>query len=63
MANVPARIDSLPTNRPLVVICHHGARSRRVVDFLRSAGFDNAVNLDGGIEAWACEIDRSMRRY
>jgi rhodanese-related sulfurtransferase len=63
MANVPARIDTLPTNRPLVVICHHGARSLRVVDFLRNAGFDNAVNLDGGIEAWACEIDRSMRRY
>jgi rhodanese-related sulfurtransferase len=63
MANVPARIDSLPTNRPLVVVCHHGARSQRVVDFLRSAGFDDAVNLDGGIEAWACEIDRSMRRY
>jgi rhodanese-related sulfurtransferase len=63
MANVPARIDTLPTNRPLVIICHHGARSQRVVDFLRNAGFDNAVNLDGGIEAWACEIDRSMRRY
>jgi rhodanese-related sulfurtransferase len=63
MANVPARIDGLPTNRPLVVVCHHGARSQRVVDFLRNAGFDNAVNLDGGIEAWACEIDRSMRRY
>jgi rhodanese-related sulfurtransferase len=63
MANVPARIDDLPTHQPLVVICHHGARSQRVVDLLRSAGFDNAVNLDGGIEAWACEIDRSMRRY
>ena len=63
MANVPARIDTLPTNRPLVVICHRGARSQRVVDFLRNAGFDNAVNLDGGIEAWACEIDQSMRRY
>ena len=34
-----------------------------VVDFLRNAGFDNAINLNGGIEAWACEIDRSMRRY
>jgi rhodanese-related sulfurtransferase len=28
-----------------------------VVDFLRNAGFDNAVNLDGGIDAWACEVD------
>jgi rhodanese-related sulfurtransferase len=34
-----------------------------VVDFLRSAGFDNAINLNGGIEAWACEIDQSVRRY
>ena len=48
---------------PNVVICHHGARSQMVVDFLRNAGFDNAVNLDGGIDAWACEIDQSMRRY
>jgi rhodanese-related sulfurtransferase len=34
-----------------------------VVDFLRDAGFDNAVNLEGGIEAWAYEIDQSIRRY
>ncbi len=63
MTEIQARVDELPTNHPLVVVCHHGARSQMVVDFLRSAGFDNAVNLDGGIEAWACEIDQSMRRY
>jgi rhodanese-related sulfurtransferase len=34
-----------------------------VVDFLRGARFDNAVNLDGGIDAWACDIDQSMPRY
>jgi rhodanese-related sulfurtransferase len=63
MSDIPARIAELPTGRPLVVICHHGVRSRGVVGFLRNAGFDNAVNLDGGIEAWACEIDQSMPRY
>src|SRR5271154_3441953 len=63
MAEISARTDDLPTDQLLVVICHHGARSQMVVDFLRNAGFDNAVNLDGGIEAWACEIDRTMRRY
>jgi rhodanese-related sulfurtransferase len=57
------RADDLPTNQLLVVICHHGARSQMVVDFLRNAGFDNAVNLDGGIDAWACAVDQSMRRY
>ena len=63
MAAIPACTDDLPTKEPLVVICHHGARSQMVVDFLRDAGFDNAVNLDGGIDAWACEVDQSMRRY
>ena len=63
MAAIPACTDDLPTKETLVVICHHGARSQMVVDFLRDAGFDNAVNLDGGIDAWACEVDQSMRRY
>jgi rhodanese-related sulfurtransferase len=63
MAEVPARTEELPTDRPLVVVCHHGARSQMIVDFLRDAGFDNAVNLDGGIDARACDIDPSMPRY
>jgi rhodanese-related sulfurtransferase len=63
MAEIPARTNDLPTDRLLVVICHHGARSEMVVDFLRSAGFDNVVNLDGGIDAWACDVDQSMPRY
>ena len=62
-AEIPARTDDFPTDRLLVVICHHGARSQMVVDFLRGAGFDNAVNLDGGIDAWACDVDSSMPRY
>ena len=63
MAEISAQTENLPTDKLLVVICHHGARSQMVVDFLRSAGFDNAVNLEGGIDAWACEVDQSMRRY
>ena len=63
MVEIPAQTDKLPTDQLLVVICHHGARSQMVVDFLRSAGFDNAINLDGGIDAWACDIDQSMPRY
>jgi rhodanese-related sulfurtransferase len=37
MGEIPARADDLPTDQLLVVICHHGARSQMVVDFLRSA--------------------------
>ena len=63
MAEIPARVDDLPPSQPLVVLCHHGARSQMVIDFFREAGFDDPVNLEGGIEAWACEIDQSIRRY
>jgi rhodanese-related sulfurtransferase len=63
MAQISARTDDLPTDQLLVVLCHHGVRSQMVVDFLRNAGFDNAVNLDGGIDAWACDVDPSMPRY
>ena len=63
MAEVSARAEELPTDQLLVVVCHHGARSQMVVDFLRGAGFDNAVNLDGGIDAWACDIDQLLPRY
>jgi hypothetical protein len=47
-----------------VVICHHGGSVRwssTFSDFLRDAGFDNAGDLNGGIEAWARGIDRSRR--
>jgi rhodanese-related sulfurtransferase len=63
MADVPACAEKLPTDRLLVVVCHRGARSQMVVDYLRDAGFSNAVNLDGGVDAWACDIDPSMPRY
>ena len=61
MAEIPTQTDNLPTDQLWVVICH--PRSQMVVDFLRSADFDNAVNLDGGIDAWACDVDPSMPRY
>jgi rhodanese-related sulfurtransferase len=48
---------------PLVVICHHGVRSFHATLWLRQHGFENALNLAGGIDAWASEIDTSMQRY
>jgi rhodanese-related sulfurtransferase len=63
MSQVPSRLAELPADAPLVVICHHGMRSLRVVNFLHGAGLNNAVNLDGGIDAWAAEIDPTLNRY
>lgn len=63
MAELPAAIDTLPRDKPLVVICHSGVRSHHATSWLRASGFDRAVNLRGGIDAWATEIDPTMRRY
>lgn len=63
MQQIPYRTDDLPRDRPLVVLCHHGTRSRHVTAFLRQSGFANASNLAGGIDAWALQIDPTMARY
>ena len=63
MMEIPARHAELPRDKPLVVMCHHGARSANVAYFLEANGFDNAVNLNGGIDAWSVSIDPSVRRY
>ena len=63
MAEVPARVAELPADRPLVVVCHHGMRSLQVTRWLRMQGYGSACNLQGGIDAWASQIDAAMKRY
>lgn len=63
MGEVPARLGELPGDAPLVVLCHHGGRSLRVTLWLRGRGFDNAVNLAGGIDAWSREVDPAVPTY
>jgi sulfur-carrier protein adenylyltransferase/sulfurtransferase len=60
---LPARLAELPRDRPIVTICHVGARSLVAVDLLREAGFAGPQSLAGGIEAWSREIDPSVPRY
>jgi rhodanese-related sulfurtransferase len=53
MMEIPARLDEIPVDQDVVVVCRVGARSAQVVTYLRSLGRDNARNLDGGMMAWA----------
>jgi len=46
-----------------LVLCHVGARSLRVTEFLRAQRFTAVSNIAGGIEAWATEIDPTLARY
>lgn len=63
MGEVPDRHEALPKNVPLIIFCHHGMRSSNVVQFLGAKGYENAVNLAGGIHAWAHEVESSMQLY
>ena len=63
MREIPARLDEIPRNKPVVVMCHHGARSERVAQFLEANGYENPINLAGGIDAWAISVDPSVPRY
>jgi len=60
---VPARMTELDPAQDLVVICHHGARSMQVAMFLERNGFSAVHNLMGGVDAWAQDVDPTMRRY
>ena len=63
MSEVPERHEALTRDAPLIVLCHHGMRSLNVVQYLESKGFENALNLAGGIHAWAMAVDPEMKQY
>ena len=50
-------------DREIVAHCHHGGRSRRALEFLRSKGFKNLKNVAGGIDDWSVKIDPTVPRY
>jgi len=58
-----ARIEALPKDVPIAFICHHGSSSRRAAEHFRSLGFHDIYNVEGGIDAWAKEIDSSVPLY
>ena len=57
------RLHELTQNGQTVVHCHTGMRSAQAVQMLRQTGFTNVYNLEGGIDAWANEIDPAMQKY
>src|SRR5258707_245743 len=60
---VLSRAAEIPRDTQVVVTCKTGQRSRDSIIALQAAGFTNLVNLKGGINAWAKEIDKSLPTY
>ena len=52
-----------PDNKKIIVLCHHGIRSSKVVNYLIENGFKSVFNLSGGIDKYTLEIDKTLKRY
>jgi rhodanese-related sulfurtransferase len=64
MNEIPGRAhQELDEDAPILVLCHHGARSLSVANWLRQQGFEKAQSVSGGIDAWSRQIDPTVPRY
>jgi len=63
MRTIPANLQALDVEEPVICYCHHGMRSLDVAVWLRKQGVESARSLAGGIERWSMEIDPKVPRY
>jgi len=55
--------EELPREQPIYVLCHHGIRSAQMAQWLCTQGFAQVVNIQGGIDAWARQVDPDVGVY
>ena len=63
LGELPRRAAEIRTEGPVVVICHHGVRSAQAAGYLRHLGRANVLNLRGGLDAWARQVDPDFPVY
>ncbi|WP_268762101.1 rhodanese-like domain-containing protein, partial [Frankia casuarinae] len=61
--DLPAHLSELPQHRRVVVYCKSGVRSADALATLKGAGFSSAVHVQGGVTAWAIQVDKSLPVY
>jgi adenylyltransferase/sulfurtransferase len=63
LGQLPSRMSELDSADEIVIHCKSGGRSAKAVRLLQEAGFSKLHNVEGGITAWAEEIDPSVPKY
>ena len=53
----------LAPDENIILYCHHGMRSAKAQGYLKARGYSNVLNLSGGIDAWALQVEPTMKRY
>ena len=62
MNEIPQNIEQLDKEKRYAVMCHSGVRSLYVSNYLNSLGY-STLNVVGGIDRWATDVDKNMQRY
>jgi sulfur-carrier protein adenylyltransferase/sulfurtransferase len=63
LGQLPIRLAELDRDAEIVAFCRTGVRSAQAAGVLRAAGFENVRSLQGGINAWAREVDPKLYQY
>jgi adenylyltransferase/sulfurtransferase len=61
--DLPGRLSELPQDKPVVLYCKTGVRSAESLALLKNAGFANASHVQGGVTAWATQVDKTLPTY
>jgi adenylyltransferase/sulfurtransferase len=56
-------LSRLPQDKPVVLYCRTGVRSAEALAAVKAAGFRDAVHVQGGVTAWARQVDPSLPTY
>ncbi|MFP4322967.1 MAG: rhodanese-like domain-containing protein [Anaerolineales bacterium] len=62
---LPERMQEVPQDKPVVVVCRSGGRSQQACMFLATRGWEpsNLYNLEGGILRWARDVDPTLPTF
>jgi molybdopterin/thiamine biosynthesis adenylyltransferase/rhodanese-related sulfurtransferase len=61
--DIPAHLADLPQDKPIVLYCKTGVRSAEALATLKGAGFSTAKHVQGGVTAWANQVDKTLPVY
>lgn len=52
MGQIPQRLEEIPREGEVIFVCRSSHRSAQVCEYLTMIGFENPVNMVGGMLAW-----------
>jgi adenylyltransferase/sulfurtransferase len=61
--DLPSKLSELPQDKPIVLYCKSGVRSAEALAVLKGAGFASAKHVQGGVTAWATQVEKGLPVY